>query len=89
VPVNRPRWVPLPDHAGWVPLEQVIADNLSTLFPRGLELEVPQMKTTIGAVALTAALATGAGGVAAVAAVPAGGAAASSNATLLSATVQA
>ena len=34
VPANRPRWVPLPDHAGWVPLEQVIADNLSAIFPR-------------------------------------------------------
>ena len=46
------------------------------------------MKTTIGAVALTAALATGAaGGV--MTAVPAGGAVASSHATLLSATVRA
>ncbi len=34
VPANRPRWVPLPDHAGWVPLEQVIAGNLSAIFPR-------------------------------------------------------
>jgi peptidoglycan hydrolase-like protein with peptidoglycan-binding domain len=49
------------------------------------------MKTTIGAVALTAALATGAVGAAAVVAVPAGGAAAApaTSATLLSATVQA
>ncbi len=38
VPANRPRWVPLPDQAGWVPLEQVIADNLGTLFPRASEL---------------------------------------------------
>ena len=37
VPANRPRWVPLPDQAGWVPLEQVIADNLSVLFPRASE----------------------------------------------------
>ncbi len=37
VPPNRPRWVPLPDHAGWVPLEQVIADNLTALFPQALE----------------------------------------------------
>ena len=34
VPANRPRWVPLPDQAGWVPLERVIAENLSTIFPR-------------------------------------------------------
>jgi peptidoglycan hydrolase-like protein with peptidoglycan-binding domain len=47
------------------------------------------MKTTIGAVALTAALATGAAGTAAVAAPPAGSAVAASSATLLSATVQA
>ena len=37
VPANRPRWVPLPDHAGWVPLEQVIADNLGALFPEAVE----------------------------------------------------
>ena len=34
VPANRPRWVPLPDQAGWVPLEQVLAANLSEMFPR-------------------------------------------------------
>jgi polyphosphate kinase len=33
VPDNRPRWVPLPDHRGFVPLEQVIAANLDLLFP--------------------------------------------------------
>ena len=33
VPANRPRWVPLPDSAGFVPLEQVIASNLDLLFP--------------------------------------------------------
>jgi peptidoglycan hydrolase-like protein with peptidoglycan-binding domain len=47
------------------------------------------MKATIGAVALTAALATGAAGVAAVAAVPAGGTVVAPSAILLSATVQA
>jgi peptidoglycan hydrolase-like protein with peptidoglycan-binding domain len=47
------------------------------------------MKTTIGAVALTAALATGAASTAAIAAVPASGTAPASSATLLSATVQA
>jgi polyphosphate kinase len=34
VPANRPRWVPLPDSAGFVPLEQVIASNLLLLFPK-------------------------------------------------------
>jgi polyphosphate kinase len=32
VPPNRPRWVPLPD-GGYVPLEQVIANNLDDIFP--------------------------------------------------------
>lgn len=33
VPNNRPRWVPLPENKGVVPLEQVIAGNLQQLFP--------------------------------------------------------
>jgi len=33
VPANRRRWVPLPDNRGFVPLEQVIAENLAFLFP--------------------------------------------------------
>ena len=44
VPANRPRWVPLPegtDGAGWVPLEQVIAANLRTLFPRATRSPAP------------------------------------------------
>jgi len=49
VPANRPRWVPLPDHAGWVPLEQVIADNLSALFPEALELACFFFRVTRGA----------------------------------------
>lgn len=49
VPVNRPRWVPLPDHAGWVPLEQVIADNLAALFPRAPELSCAFFRVTRGA----------------------------------------
>jgi polyphosphate kinase len=49
VPANRPRWVPLPDHAGWVPLEQVIADNLNALFPRALELACFFFRVTRGA----------------------------------------
>lgn len=47
------------------------------------------MKTIIGAVTLTAALATGAAGTAVSASAPAGGTVAASNATLLSAAVQA
>lgn len=47
------------------------------------------MKTTIGAMALTAALALGATGAGVIAAVPAAGTVAASNATLLSASVQA
>lgn len=33
VPDNRPRWSVLPSHAGFVPLEQVIANNLDLMFP--------------------------------------------------------
>ena len=33
VPSNHPRWVRLPDGAGFVPLEQVIAANLNLLLP--------------------------------------------------------
>ena len=49
VPANSPRWVPLPDHAGWVPLEQVIAGNLSALFPRAAELACSFFRVTRGA----------------------------------------
>jgi len=49
VPPNRPRWVPLPDHAGWVPLEQVIVDNLGALFPRAVELACFFFRVTRGA----------------------------------------
>jgi polyphosphate kinase len=49
VPANRPRWVPMPDHAGWVPLEQVIADNLSALFPEAPELACFFFRVTRGA----------------------------------------
>ena len=37
VPSNRDRWVPLPEPDHFVPLEQVIAHNLETLF-RGMEV---------------------------------------------------
>ncbi|HQP42878.1 MAG TPA: hypothetical protein PLV66_04340, partial [Thermoanaerobaculales bacterium] len=36
VPSNRARWVPLAGGDGFVPLEQVIAANLHTLFPNGV-----------------------------------------------------
>ena len=39
VPANRPRWVPLPGGAGYVPLEQVIAANLILLFPKAAGLK--------------------------------------------------
>jgi len=39
MPANRPRWVPLPGSAGFVPLEQVIASNLRLLFPKAAGLE--------------------------------------------------
>jgi polyphosphate kinase len=34
VPANRQRWVRLSDGSGYIPLEQVIANNLHTLFPK-------------------------------------------------------
>ena len=37
VPANRPRWVPLPDESGYVPLEQVIAANLDQIFPQAVK----------------------------------------------------
>jgi len=52
VPANRPRWVPLPGGAaggGWVPLEQVIADNLKALFPRAAGLTCSFFRVTRGA----------------------------------------
>jgi polyphosphate kinase len=49
VPANRPRWVPLPGHAGWVPLEQVIASNLSAIFPRASQLACSFFRVSRGA----------------------------------------
>ena len=49
VPDNRPRWVPLPDGAGWVPLEQVIAANLDLLFPASPQVEAHVFRVTRGA----------------------------------------
>jgi polyphosphate kinase len=49
VPASRPRWVPLPGQAGWVPLEQVIAGNLGALFPLAVESECFFFRVTRGA----------------------------------------
>lgn len=49
VPANRPRWVPLPDDAGFVPLEQVIASNLKLLFPTAAGLNCYLFRVTRGA----------------------------------------
>ncbi|MCC7479094.1 polyphosphate kinase 1 [bacterium] len=48
VPGNRPRWVPLPDGAGYVPLEQVISAHLADFFPDVSGLEVYTFRVTRG-----------------------------------------
>ncbi len=48
VPDNRPRWVPLPDGGGWVPLEQAIAANLDVIFPTCPQPEVYLFRVTRG-----------------------------------------
>lgn len=49
VPANRLRWVPLPDGAGYVPLEQVIASNLNELFPKATRRRCYLIRVTRGA----------------------------------------
>jgi polyphosphate kinase len=49
VPNNRPRWVPLPDGAGFTPLEQVIAHNLDLLYPTTPPREIYCFRVTRGA----------------------------------------
>jgi polyphosphate kinase len=49
VPANRPRWVPLPGDAGYVPLEQVIRANLKLLFPQAAGLGCYLFRVTRGA----------------------------------------
>ena len=49
VPANRPRWVPLPDGTGYVPLEQIIASNLKRLFPSAVGLKCYFFRVTRGA----------------------------------------
>ncbi len=48
VPPNRPRWVPLPA-GGYVPLEQVIANNLDEIFPSSSHWECHFFRLTRGA----------------------------------------
>jgi len=49
VPGNRPRWVPLGDGSGFVPLEQVIAANLEQMFPNAIDLRSYLFRVTRGA----------------------------------------
>lgn len=49
IPDNRPRWVPLPNNAGFVPLEQMIAENLNWLFPKANSIECYYFRVTRGA----------------------------------------
>jgi polyphosphate kinase len=48
VPGNRPRWVPLPDGSGYVPLEQVIAAHLEQFFPDAQKVETYLFKVVRG-----------------------------------------
>lgn len=48
VPGNRPRWVPLPDGAGFVPIEQVISAHLGEFFPDSQQLDVYTFRVTRG-----------------------------------------
>jgi len=49
VPNNRPRWVKLPDDAGYVPLEQVIAANLNLFFEEARGIRPYFFRVTRGA----------------------------------------
>ncbi len=49
IPANRDRWVALPDEAGYVPLEQVVAANLDRLFPEASSVQVSLFRVTRGA----------------------------------------
>ncbi|MDQ3024387.1 MAG: polyphosphate kinase 1 [bacterium] len=48
VPGNRPRWARLPDGAGVVPLEQVIAAHLDQFFPGAQKIETYLFKVVRG-----------------------------------------
>lgn len=49
IPANRDRCVPLPDAAGYVPLEQVVAANLDGLFPDASSAKASLFRVTRGA----------------------------------------
>lgn len=49
IPANRDRWVGLPDHAGYVPLEQVVAANLDGFFPDASSVRASLFRVTRGA----------------------------------------
>lgn len=49
VPTNRPRWIPLSDGAGYVPIEQLIMSNLKRIFPRAASLNCYLFRVTRGA----------------------------------------
>jgi polyphosphate kinase len=49
IPDNRPRWVPLPQGTGCVPMEQVIAANLDLMFPATPPAEIYRFRVTRGA----------------------------------------
>lgn len=48
VPNNRPRWVALPDGKGYVPLEEVIAENLDLMYPSNHPLSIHFFQVTRG-----------------------------------------
>jgi polyphosphate kinase len=49
VPDNRPRWIPVADSSGCIPLEQVIAANLDLLYPGSPPHAVHLFRVTRGA----------------------------------------
>lgn len=48
VPGNRPRWVPLPEGGGVVPIEQVIAAHLTEFFPEARRVKAYVFRVTRG-----------------------------------------
>jgi polyphosphate kinase len=48
VPPNRPRWIAVPG-GGWIPIEQVIANNLEIMFSTAERIEAFQFRVTRGA----------------------------------------
>jgi polyphosphate kinase len=49
VPSNLPRWVPLPQRSGFIPLEQLIAANLDLLYETAVPEDVHFFRVTRGA----------------------------------------